>query len=909
MKVMNPERRQQINQLLDAALELEPDQRAAFLDESCAGNDALRREVESLIAAHQQAESFIEIPPVEAVEDLPACESGRSIIGHSIGPYIVISELGRGGMGEVYLGHDTRLGRRVALKLLPADLSKGRDHVDRFEREVRAASALNHPNILTVYDIGQIDDMHFIATEFIEGETLWHRLASAKMTLSEVLEVAVQIAGALAAAHQVGIAHRDIKPENIMLRPDGYVKVLDFGIAKLIEHKGLATQTEAPTMGKAVTDSGMLLGTVNYMSPEQARGISIDERTDIFSLGVVLYEMLACRRPFEGESKAEVLVAILDREPPPLARFVPEAPGEFQRIVSKALRKDRKERYQTVQDLLLDLKNLRKELEFEARLIESGSHKKPVRRSFATASMTEADTAVQMARASDELLPVRGESRVARLFSVIRQRKRSLALALMTLLLAVAGLSYFFYGGEGGRAQMKSVAVLPFVNTSNDTNMEYLSDGITESLISSLSRLSQLKVIARNSAYKFKGKEFDLQKVARELGVQVIVTGTIAARGDNLKISVELVDANDNTQMWGEQYNRKPADLQAVQEEIAYNISEKLRLRLTDEQAQQLAKRATKNPEAYQLYVNGVYYTRKGGTENQAKALDYFNQAIAVDRDFALAYANIAIVRTILATNNVVDPKEAIAEAKAAAQKALELDKTLAEAHAALAVIINDEWDWSGAEIEHKQAIEYNPNLAPARANYAGYLSRMGRYTEALIEIKRARELDPLRINFRSNEGRILLWSRQYDKAIEQFQNIINLQPDFSPAHENLAYAYDAKGMYAEAIAEYNKVISLDRETTGLQAYLGYAFAMSGKRDEALAYLNKLKTTNEYVSPAELAILYAGLGDKEEALDALERAYAAHDLQLQYLKVEPHYDSLRSDPRFIDLLRRVGLAP
>jgi tetratricopeptide (TPR) repeat protein len=425
-------------------------------------------------------------------------------------------------------------------------------------------------------------------------------------------------------------------------------------------------------------------------------------------------------------------------------------------------------------------------------------------------------------------------------------------------------------------------------------------------LINNLSRLPQLKVIARYSSFKYRGKEVDQQEAAKSLGVQAIVTGRVVQRGDQLQISVELVDTRDKTQMWGEQYNRRAADLQAVQAEIAHNVSEKLRLRLTGVQEQQLAKQATQNPQAYQLYLNGSFYARKGNFDNYKKALDYYTQAVALDPKFALAYVGMTVAYTNL-TESGADPKELLAKGRAAVQKALELDDSLAGAHAALAIIKENEWDWSGAESEHKRTIELNPNLAGEHGNYALYLSLMGRTAEALAENKRAQELDPLRISLKSGNAIILYFGQQYDEAIQVFQNVIKLQPDYAAAHLILGDTYAAKGQYAEAIAEYQKYISLNGETTSTLCYLGSAYARSGKRDEALAILNKLKTTKEYVSPAELAVLYVGLGDKEAALDSLERAYRAHDLQMQYLKVDPHFDALRSEARFQDLMRRTGL--
>lgn len=497
-------------------------------------------------------------------------------------------------------------------------------------------------------------------------------------------------------------------------------------------------------------------------------------------------------------------------------------------------------------------------------------------------------------------------SSVEYLVSEIKLHKRGAVLTAAVLLVAAVMVVYV----SSRSTAIKSVAVLPFENAGNDPNTEYLSDGISDSLINSLSRLGpQLKVIARSSSFKYTGKNVDLQEVAKALNVQAIVTGKVIVRGDQLLISAQLNDTRDKTQMWGDQYNRKATDLQTVQEEIARIISEKLRLRLTGAEEKLLTKHATQNEQAYELYLNGVYYDRKGGNENKKRAFDKFNQAIAFDPDFALAYANAAVVYNILAENGVFDPKEATPKAKWAAQRALDLDDTLAEGHAAMALIKKGEWDWSGAENEYKRSLELNPNLALAHGDYAVYLSNMGRHTEALSENKRAEELDPLSIRFRNREGVLLTAARRYDEAIQEFRDIIKLQPDLEDTYIFLAYAFADKGMYSEAIANYQKFISIKGEDTSVPIYLAYAYAMSGKRNEALALLDKLKTTKEYVSPGELAILYAGLGNKEEAFAALDRAYNEHDPQMQYLKIEPHYDSLRSDSRFAELLRKVGFTP
>jgi TolB-like protein/Flp pilus assembly protein TadD len=635
----------------------------------------------------------------------------------------------------------------------------------------------------------------------------------------------------------------------------------------------------------------MIVGTAAYMSPEQARGKQIDPRTDIFSFGVVLYEMLTLKQPFEGENPMDLIGAILHKEPKPIRQLLPEIPQDIERLINKTLRKDREERYQTAKDLLIDLRDAKQELEAQSRLERTT----PLNQEGPdTLILTAATVDIPHTTSSAEYL-----------VSEITKRKRSLAV--LVVLLASIGLGYWVFGNRAAPAkQIESIAVMPFVNVSRDPNTEYLSDGISESLINSMSQWSQLKVIARSSVFKYKGKEIDPEEVAKTLGVGAIVTGRVVQRGDELQVSVELMNAQNKTQMWGEQYNRRAADLQAVQAEIARTISEKLRLRLTGAQEQQLTKQATGNPEAYQLYLTGLFYFQKGNIENIKKALDYYTQAVALDPKFAPAYASMAVAYSNLTTSGA-DPAEMLAKGRAAAQKALELDDSLAEAHAALAIIKRDEWDWSGAEREYKRAVELNPNYAGAHGNYALYLSRMGRAAEALSENKRAQEIDPLRIVFKSNEGAILYFARRYDEAIQVSQNVIRMQPDYANAHIYLGYTYEMKGMYAEAIAAYQKDISLDGETPSLLCYLGYAYAMSGKRGEALVILGKLKRTKEHVSPIELATLYVGLEDKEAALESLERAYREHDLQMQFLKVEPHFDSLRSEARFADLMGRVGL--
>ncbi|MDX6577086.1 MAG: eukaryotic-like serine/threonine-protein kinase [Blastocatellia bacterium] len=638
---MKPERWQQLDKLFHAALEREPRERSAFIAEACANDISLRQQVEALLAAHEQAGSFIESPAMEVAARRVAADQGSAekewATAETVSHYRIITLLGAGGMGQVFLAHDTALGRKVALKLLPAEFTRNTDRVRRFQQEARAASSLNHPNIITIHEIGQAEDKHFIATEYIDGLTLREYLrepqsrsaAGGKHTglqLTETLSITMQVADALAAAHAKGIVHRDIKPENIMLvrdshlmQKESFAKVLDFGIAKLTEPQTTGSGAEATTRVLLNTYEGSVIGTASYMSPEQARGERGDVRTDVWSLGIVLYEMLTNGMPFGGNTTQDVIASILKEEASPISLDVPD---RLRWIVEKALRKDREERYQTIREMFSDLRDLREE---EGLRQEKGGPSVLLGPDPGTGGVPaqpfnkEAGGTVP----ADPARPTRSSAEY--IADAVGQHKRAIALLPVMLLVAIAGAVYFFYFAKGSRSAIDSVAVLPFINTGNDPNMEYLSDGISGSLINSLSQLPQLKVIAQSSAFKYKGKEIDPQEVANALGVQAIVTGRIVRLGDTLQISVELVNARNGTQMWGEQFNRRDADLQAVQGEIARTILEKLRVRLTGAQEQLVTKRPSENPEAYQLYLNGEFYSQKGQPRDERQAIDYYN--------------------------------------------------------------------------------------------------------------------------------------------------------------------------------------------------------------------------------------------------------------------------------------------
>jgi eukaryotic-like serine/threonine-protein kinase len=828
--------------------------------------------------------------------------------GTKLGRYEIRSKIGEGGMGEVYLALDTELDRMVAIKILPGHLASNQQRLQRFIQEAKATSALNHPHILTIHEIGIEGATRFIATEFIEGETLRPRITEG-LKLTEILEIAIQTAGALAAAHAAGIIHRDIKPENIMIRSDGYIKVLDFGLAKLTDPAGSTTDNEAPTKTMVNTGAGTVMGTAKYMSPEQAKGTSVDARTDLWSLGAVLYEMVTGHAPFAGETPAETISLILQKEPAPLARYSHEVPAELERIVTKAVTKDREERYQTAKDVLIDLRNLKKKLEVDAEIDRAGP---PTLRS---ATSTSGDHGPQgtasvpvAATASAGAAPAASSAQY--IVSGIKQHKLAAAVAILVLVVVGVGLAFYLHA-RNNEVAIDSIAVLPFDNQNHDPETEYLSDGFTDSIINSLTQLPNLKVIARSSVFRYKGKQKDPIAVANELGVRAVLTGRIMQRGDSLTIGVELVDARDNKQLWGEQYERKLSDLISVQREIAQEITGNLRLRLSGAEQERANKHYTEKPDAYQLYLRGRFYWNKRTGEAIKTAIEYFNQAIEKDPGYALAYVGLADCYVVPA--NPQPPNEKMPKARAAAKRALELDETLAEAHTALArVLVVYDWDWAGAEKEFKRAIELNPRYAGVHQWYGGYLEMLGRRDESLAERRQALELDPLSLTINFELGLAFYYARDYDKAIQQFQKTLELDANFPLVHAHLPAAYEQKGMYDEAIAGFQKGITLrgGTEWSFSMSGLGHVYGLSGKKAEARAVLDELQRTlrQQYVPADSIALVYAGLGEKDQAFTWLEKAYQEHAFKMAWLKVDPQWDSLRSDPRFADLLRRVGLS-
>ena len=802
----------------------------------------------------------------------------------------------------MYLAEDTRLDRNAALKILPSEFASDAGRMARFVQEAKSASALNHPGIITIYEIGEADGLQFIASEYIEGETLRQHLLRARMSLRETLDVAVQIAGALSAAHGAGIIHRDIKPENMMLRPDGYVKVLDFGLAKPSQQETPATSTQAPTVAAPKTEPGMLLGTLAYMSPEQTRGKAVDARTDIFSFGVLLYEMVTGRAPFEGETTSDIIASILRSDPPPLAFRSPEAPPELERIVTKALAKNRDERYQTAQDLLIDLKRLRQQLEIDGEIERSRSGDAILRPFVEIRSSQTADPSSQ-----GDSHPAHHASSAEYIASEIKQHRRGFALGAIAITAVVGIVAAVFFTGSN---KIDSLAVLPFLNAGDDHGAEYLSDGISESIIYDLSQLTTLKVIPRSSVIRYKGTQKDPQTVARELGVRAVFTATIRMSGDNLLISAELIDAKENRLLWGQQYNHRLSDALTVQQEISRNISEKLRLNLSGTEERLLARHHTESGDAYQEYLKGQFWLNRRNEEGFQKAIEFFNRAVEKDPGYALAYAGLADCYALLGTYALVEPGVGFPKAKAAAMRALALDQQLAEAHTSLGNILTSyEWDFAGAENEFKRAISLNANYATAHQWYAEHLQAMGRYDEAIAEIKRAQELDPLSLIISAVSGRIYYCSRRYDQAIDQLNKTLQMEKQFGPASAFLAQTYAMKGMHEQAIATGQVPV---KSAPGVSVYLtilGTAYATAGKRRESESVLDELRdlSKRQYVQPSYIAMLYSGLGDRDQAFDWLEKAYNIRDDRLLFVMTDPLMDDLRSDPRFQNLAHRMGL--
>jgi TolB-like protein/tRNA A-37 threonylcarbamoyl transferase component Bud32 len=819
--------------------------------------------------------------------------------------YRIVSRLGAGGMGEVYLAQDTSLDRKVALKVLPPELAANQDRMRRFVREAKAAAALNHPNVAHIYEIGEHAGTHFIAMELVDGRTLREEIYRDRADLAGLLRLLHQAAEGLARAHAAGVIHRDLKPDNVMVTRDGHAKVLDFGLAKLVEQPapGVDVSDVATAMMPQRSAPGTVMGTVGYMSPEQAQGKidEIDQRSDVFSFGCMLFEAATRRRPFEGESAIMTLHRLVYEPPPPIADFNPSAPPDLQRIVRRCLAKDPEERYQTMKDVAIELKELRRELESgglgRAAGPTDGSEPAEDRGAAAPGEVDGPTTG-----APPSSLPPRASS-AEYLVASIGRHKLAAVVLFAVLVVAAVGLG-LYWRGRGAEGAIRSIAVMPFVNEGGDAEAEYLSDGMTETLISSLSQLPHFSVKPRSTVFRYKGREVDPQTVAKELGVQAILIGRVAGRQRDVSLYVELVDVSSDKVVWSQRYSRSRNELVTLQADIARDVSNRLKTDLSLADEAKVTKAYTENPDAYELYLKGRYQYSKYNESSYKKAIDYYTQALEMDPRYSLAYLGIAEAYQN-ASDYYMDPNEAEPKVKVAVDKALELDDTLAEAHYTRAMVAFwYDWDWATVERECRRAGE----LDASYPIYPPYLSAMGRHEEAIRAAEARLRSVPLDLLASTDLQGMYQYAGRYDEAIEQARKSIELDQSNWGSYQWLGLAYERKKRYPEAIAALEKAASLD-DNPSILGYLGYVYAAAGRTADAERVLGELTELSErrYVPAYSIAIVYAGLNEKDKAFELLDKAYDQRSYFMTLLGVDPLLENLRPDPRFKAMLKRLNL--